>query len=307
MRASCFLFIINATQTSCNFQKIFVLLLAFAAAFATGCRKDKISDSEVVIPPDPTIVIATGVFGLVTDESGTPIEAATVYLGNKQIQTDENGYFSLDGFANQVQPFVKVEKAGYLPSLASFSTKAGDKGRVKVTLRAKTLTAQVDASTGGAANLPGGGSIQFEANGFVDAAGQAYNGSVMVYATYLDPSQPQTESMVPASWQGRSATGEAQVLLSYGMIHALLETPAGQKLQISKPAQITVPVPADRLSNAPSEIPLWYIDEVTSLWKEEGSAVLQGAVYKGSVSHFELVELRRRLPGGKIIGYPAHR
>lgn len=269
-----------------QFSRTFLLLLAFIAAFSTGCRKDNIKDSEVVSPPEPIIEIPTGVYGLVVDEGGTPVEGAEIHLGSSQAKSDENGIFSLSGLANQAQPFVRVEKSGYLPSLASFSTKAGDKGRVKVTLRAKILTAQINASAGGIANVPGGGSIEFAANGFVDAAGQAYNGPVLVYATYLDPTQPQTETMIPASWQGRNAAGEAQILLSYGMIHALLETPSGDQLQISKPAQITVPVPASRLASAPAEIPLWYIDEATSLWKEDGSAVLQGSVYKGQVSHF---------------------
>ena len=269
-----------------QFSRTFLLLLTFMAALATGCRKDSIKDTEVIIPPEPTIEIPTGVYGLVVDEGGTPVEGAEIHLGSSQAKTDQNGVFSLSGLANQAQPFVRVQKAGFFPSLASFSTKSGDKGRVKVTLRAKILSGQLDASTGGLVNIPSGGSIQFAANGFIDAAGQPYSGPVLVYATYLDPSQPQTENMVPASWQGRNASGEAQVLLSYGMIHALLETPGGAKLQINKPAQITVPVPADRLSSAPSEIPLWYIDEATSIWKEEGSAVLQGSVYKGQVSHF---------------------
>ncbi|MCB9317472.1 MAG: hypothetical protein H6574_11255 [Lewinellaceae bacterium] len=263
-----------------------LFLLGIAVAALAGCRKDSTDQTDVIIPPIPTVKIQTGVIGFVVDESGVPLEAATVRMGTNQIQTDANGYFELNGLANEIQPFVQVEKAGFFPSLSSFSTKAGDVGRVKVTLRTKTLAGQLNSGTGAQVDVPGGGTISFPSDGFVDAAGQPYNGPVLVYATYLDPSKPETNQMIPASFLGQAATGEAQVLHSFGMIHALLETPAGARLQLREPAKITVPVPADRLSNAPAEIPLWYIDEATGIWKEEGSAVLNGSEYKGYVSHF---------------------
>lgn len=263
-----------------------LFLPLIVVALLAGCRKDNTDQTDVIFPPDPTVKIQTGVMGLVVDEAGAPLEAATVRLGSAQIQTDENGYFELNGQANQFQPFVRVEKAGFFPSLSSFSSKAGDVGRVKVTLRTKTLAGQLNTATGGQVDVPGGGTISFPVSGFVDAAGQPYNGQVLVYATYLDPSKPETNHMIPAAFLGQAATGEAQVLRSFGMIHALLETPAGAKLQLREPARITVPVPADRVSNAPAEIPLWYIDEATGIWKEEGSAVLNGSEYKGEVSHF---------------------
>ncbi len=269
-----------------KFSIKYLLLFALAAALLAGCRKDSSDQTDIIIPPDPTVKIQTGVMGLVVDETGTPLEAATVRLGSSQIQTDENGFFELNGLANEIQPFVRVEKAGYFPSLVSFSAKAGHTGRVKVGLRTKTLAGQITAGAGGQVDVPGGGSIQFAADGFVDANGNAYAGSVLVYATYLDPSKPETDNMIPGSFLGQTTGGETQILRSFGMIHALLESPAGAKLQLSKPAQMTVPVPADRLSKAPAEIPLWYIDEATSIWKEEGKAALDGNVYKGQVSHF---------------------
>lgn len=269
-----------------RYSNKFFLLLLFTLSFLTACRKDSLVKTDVIIPPDPVVMINTGVSGLVMDEAGQAITDATVHLGNSSTLTDERGFFSLIGQVNQVQLFVSVEKAGYFPSLASFSAKAGSMGRVKVILREKASAKMVDASTGGQVDVPGGGSIQFQANSFETASGQAYSGTVMVYATYLDPSDAVTARMIPASFQGLNAAGEAQSLLSFGMIHALLESPAGEKLQINKPAEITVPVPADRIASAPSEIPLWYIDESTSIWTESGSAQLSGSSYKGQVSHF---------------------
>lgn len=266
----------------------FLVLLAVlsAALFFGACRKDKINEDDTIITPTPIVLIEAGVHGLVADETGAPVSDAIVYLGTEQTQTDDNGYFQISGLMNSALPFVRVEKPGYFPSMASYSARVGGTGRVKVTLRAKSPAAQVNASSGGTVNIPGGGTVKFAAGGFVDASGQPYNGVVQVFATYLDPSKPGIDNLIPGGFLGRSASGENQILTSFGMVHVLLETASGQKLQINKPAEVTMPVPADRLSNAPATIPLWYIDEAAGYWKEEGSATLQGNVYVGSVTHF---------------------
>ncbi|MBK9335652.1 MAG: carboxypeptidase regulatory-like domain-containing protein [Lewinellaceae bacterium] len=265
----------------------FLVLLAVlsAALFFGACRKDKIIEDHTIVYPVP-VFIEAGVHGLVADETGAPVSNATVFLGTGQTQTDDNGFFQIKGLMNSEVPFVRVEKPGYFPSMASFSAKVGSTGRVKVTLRAKLPATQVNASSGGTVDIPGGGTVKFAAGGFMDASGQPYNGVVQVFATYLDPSKPGIDNLIPGGFLGRSASGENQMLTSFGMVHVLLETPAGQKLQINKPAEVTMPVPTDRLSNAPATIPLWYIDEATGYWKEEGSATLQGNVYVGSVTHF---------------------
>lgn len=269
-----------------TFNFLIVLAITAAALFFGACRKDNITEDETVTGPGPVILVEAGVTGLVTDESGAPVANADVYLGSKHMLTDANGFFQLEGILNSALPLVRVEKADFFPSLASFSAKAGKNGRVKVTLRAKSPAAQLNAASGGTVNIPGGGKVVFAPNGFVDDSGQSYTGTVVVYATYLDPSQPNIGSLIPGGFLGRSTAGENQILTSFGMVHVLLETPSGQKLQINKPAEVTMPVPNDRLSKAPATIPLWYIDEATGYWKEEGSATLQGNQYVGSVTHF---------------------
>jgi len=266
----------------------FLIFLAVisAALFFGACRKDKITEDETITGPGPVVLIEAGVIGLVTDETGSPLSGADVYLGSKHTQTDEYGYFQLESILNAALPFVRVEKAGYFPSLAGFSAKAGKSGRVKVMLQTKSPAAQLNASSGGTVTVPGGGKVVFAPNGFVDATGQQYDGTVMVFATYLDPTAPNIDHLIPGGFLGRSTAGENQILTSFGMVHMLLETPSGQKIQINKPAEVTMPIPADRVSKAPASIPLWYIDEATGYWKEEGSASLQGNAYVGSVTHF---------------------
>src|SRR4029079_1131419 len=82
--------------------------------------------------------------------------------------------------------------------------------------------------------------------------------------------------------------GKRVLLSSYGMMAVELESSGGEKLQIKSgnTATITSPIPSAALSSAPATIPLWYVDESTGLWKEEGTATRQGSVYVGMVKHF---------------------
>ncbi|MES2882240.1 MAG: hypothetical protein V4676_08840, partial [Bacteroidota bacterium] len=75
---------------------------------------------------------------------------------------------------------------------------------------------------------------------------------------------------------------------SYGMVAVQLEADNGNKLQVKSgtSATLTLPIPTLIQSSAPATIALWSVDEITGVWKEEGSATKQGNNYVGDVSHF---------------------
>jgi hypothetical protein len=86
----------------------------------------------------------------------------------------------------------------------------------------------------------------------------------------------------------------------------------GEKLQLAqgKPATLTFPIPASLQSRAPASIPLWYFNDTTGLWKEEGSAVKQGQNFVGKTTHFSfwncdvpypLVDFKAVIKGGNGI------
>lgn len=261
---------------------VFIFLLFFA------CRKDSLNTTTTSTGTEPQVLIETGVMGTVKNITDQPVEGATVYFDNQQVLTDQNGYFRLKGRGDSKQATVRVEKAGYFTSYAGFIPEKGVDARLEIVLQEKELAGSLASSGGGTITFGNGNKVEFAANAFTDAAGQPYTGSVLVYAIYLDPSQSSTPLQIPGSFAGISADGQRQFLESFGMMHVLLESPAGQRLNISKPATLTMSVPADRVAKAPSVIPLWYLDETTGLWREEGEAVLQNGRYVGQVSHFSL-------------------
>ena len=266
--------------------KISLAMLALIVFALAACRKDSIDVDVNNQYPDPSIRIETQAMGVVLDNQGNPVSNAVVTMGTDQTLTNEDGIFILKGLTPKIQPFVRVEKTGYFPSLVSFSSKAGDTGRLTAVLKPKQLAGSLNATSGGVAQLSDGSKITFEANGFKSANGDAYTGTVNVYASYIDPSDPDHAQRVPGAFRGLDANNAAALLHSFGMMKVLLETPGGEQLQISKSAEMVFPIPSDRIGQAPATIPLWYIDEATSLWMEEGEAVLVGNTYVGMVNHF---------------------
>ena len=72
------------------------------------------------------------------------------------------------------------------------------------------------------------------------------------------------------------------------MIAVELSSPAGEKLQIKtgSTSKLIMPIPASLQASAPATIPLWYVDEQTGIWKEEGAATRNGNLYSGDVKHY---------------------
>ena len=109
-----------------------------------------------------------------------------------------------------------------------------------------------------------------------------------MYAAYIDPTAADINETVPGSFMANDKNNKRVTLKSFGMMAVVLESTSGEKLQIAKgnTAKLTIPIPSSVQSSAPATISLWYVDEQTGLWKEEGIATKNGTNYIGEVKHF---------------------
>jgi uncharacterized protein (TIGR02145 family) len=147
----------------------------------------------------------------------------------------------------------------------------------------------VDGSNGGVVTLSNGTSITFPTNAVKNpSTGSLYSGTVSVSAHYIDPTAEDIAGIMPGDLRGLRENGDLNVLVSYGMLVVELNGSAGENLQVAdgKKATLSMSIPNSLTSSAPATIPLWYFDEVTGLWKEEGAATKVGNQYVGDVSHF---------------------
>lgn len=265
---------------------VFAVILIAIICFR--CHKELSKENSLidqrnneVSPITPTLQ------GNVFDEHDQPAAGVIISAGFKTAITNSGGYFRIDeARLDKNSSFVTAEKPGYFKAFRSFRATSGV-NRVVIKLITKTFTGSINATTGGEVTLPNGAKVLIPANAVVKVAGGAYTGNINVYAAFIDPTAIGIVKIVPGSFMADDKDGNRVVLSSYGMLAVELESTGGERLQISPVSQatLTMPVPSPLLSSAPANISLWYIDEKTGIWKEEGMAKKKGNNYVGEVKH----------------------
>lgn len=268
------------------------LFIFFLAIISFQCQKEisgtggSGNNGGTIAAPAP---ITATVQGIITDENDQPATGVAITVGSKTSTTDSKGFFRiLKASLDKNAALVVAEKTGYFKALRSFPATSGA-NHVAIKLVKKNLAGTITAASGGEVSLANGSKVKLSAGGvIVKSSGASFSGTVNVYAAYIDPTSPDISRTVPGSLMADNKDGKRVVLSSFGMMAVELESAAGEKLQLAsgKPATLTMPVPASLAGTAPASIPLWYVDEQTGLWKEEGTATKNGNVYTGEVTHF---------------------
>jgi hypothetical protein len=267
---------------------LFILLISI---ISFNCQKDLSFTKPGLENVDNTLKapITSTLQGNILDENDQPAAGVQITVGAKNSITNENGYFRIvDAALDKNASLVTAEKPGYFKAFRTFNATSGV-NQVLIKLLKKSLTATIDAKTGGEVILPNEAKISLPANGFItESNGISYNGSVNVYTSYIDPKSSDINQTIPGSFMADDKNNRRVSLISYGMMAVVLESTSGEKLQIAKnnTAKLTIPIPSSLQSSASSTISLWYVDEQTGLWKEEGMAAKKGGNYEGEVKHF---------------------
>ncbi len=256
--------------------KIIVLLALLVSALWFSCR-DQDYDGNFEKQADVAFA------GRVIDEDGQPLEGASARAGNELAVTDANGVFRLQPVRLTARDAkLSVSKIGYFDFSRAYIVQNDALQTVTVQLLRKELVGTFSANTGGNISVPGGVSLHFPA-GSVNTSAQ-----VRVFAKYLDPTSPNLSLQMPGDLRAINLGGEEGTLATFGMLAVEIEDPSGQTLQVASGSEveITMPIPANQISVAPTSIPLWYYDHDKARWIEEGSAQKIGNQYVGKVKHF---------------------
>jgi hypothetical protein len=234
--------------------------------------------------------VTSSVAGQITDLNNLPISNATVTAGTSTTSTDINGHFSIENAQlNKDAGFVQIAKPGYFNGSRTFSVDASTVNNVKIQMIPKVVSGNFATASAGTVNVSGGGSVSFAPSSMVNATtGAAYNGNVYVSTFYLNPTDTNFSQYMPGDLRGISTNNQQNILKVFGMASIEMDDATGEKLQLAsgKTATITLPIPISLQASAPATIALWYFDETSGFWKQEGGATKQGGNYVGSVAHF---------------------
>jgi hypothetical protein len=265
----------------------FAAIISIAVFFIYSCQKDK---------PDSTSssgnsnTLRTTVTGIVLDESNAPLNGVTVTAYGQTTTTNQYGTFVLKNLnANKDRCVLQFTKAGFFKRSHGLIASANTVNYVRIVLLSNTPTQSFSASVGGTVTLPDGSCAGFQPNSIVTSNGSAYTGTVNLIVKHLSPDDANFGFTIPGGdLLGKDAGNKDVALYTYGMLGVELTGSSGEALHLAPgtPATLTMAIAASQLSSAPASIPLWYFDETTSLWKEEGAANKVGNNYVGTVAHF---------------------
>jgi hypothetical protein len=263
------------------FNYLFIALLMLVSA----CAKDENNDLS-----GSNSTITTSIIGRIFDESGIALPGADVFIGNKSATSNPWGIYIIeDVVVPKDRSLITVKKAGYWDQVGSFKPKSGSVSYSDLCLYSSANTHTVDALLGGTITTSEGASIQFPADAFEKLDGTAYTGTVSLTVHHLSRNANLFSLKAPGTdFKGKSLSNTIENLVSYGMIGATLKDGIGNELKLKsgKKAIIILPVHATQLAVAPPSIPLWHFNDATAIWEEEGTAIFNGIMYTGEVSHF---------------------
>jgi len=250
------------------------------------------TDPEPPTNPEPPVTVTGKVKGkVINGQTGAAIQNARLSNGSASATSNAQGEFELAGVAPASRTVIRVNATGYgegLPTAAVVANQTTDIATVE--LQPVDVTGGGDAATAitvTAPNTPA--SVSLPANGLVRPDGSPATGAVSVALSAVNPAL--NVNAMPGQYLVSTSGGGTGVMESWGAINVTLQNTAGERLNLApgKTATIRIPV-ATRSASNPATIPLFYFDEATGFWKQEGSATLAGSgadqYYEGTVSHF---------------------
>jgi hypothetical protein len=237
-------------------------------------------------PPPPP---ATGSIAgkVVASDGGQPIAGASVSAGSQSTQTAADGSFTLNNVATAARVVVNVRADGFGKSFGVAEVQANTTSQLSVRLSAAAPAQTFAANAAATLTVPQSpAQVQLPADSLVNAAtGAAATGTLSARLTPIDPARD------PQSMPGDYTTSAGSTIESFGALNVELADATGARLNLKPGSTATIRIPlATRSANAPSTIPLFFFNETTGRWVEEGSATLQGSApnqyYEGTVTHF---------------------
>jgi len=262
--------------------------LCLLLAVAAGCGGNDSGGGAPAPVAQPTGTVTGKVTSVAV--GNPPVNGATVKTSIGTTTTGADGKFTVSAPAGD-RTIVHVEANGFAEAFPVARVTSGQTTALGVKLVPVGVTTSVSVASGDTVSvLNSTAQVTIPANGLVPKAGGTPAGSVNVSVTPINPAVD--PNLMPGGFTGISAGGgSAQPIESFGALLVDIRDGAGTQYNLASGKTSTIRIPLGTQSaNPPATIPLWYFDEAAGIWKEEGTATLQGTApnqyYEGTVTHF---------------------
>lgn len=257
-------------------KKIFYLL---TLVLVFGCYKD----ADFFVPDNSKTeqFVKSGFAGMVTDQSGTPISGASIVIGDRQTETDINGVYFLDNASVNIEKaFVTVTKSDYYESSRTLTAEVNSQINLNFILTRKQEIGTFAVTAGETFSLLDGAVLEIPADGIAEPIDEA-----SLYANVWNLTDINLSLEMPGDFIGEDENGDEKSLIPYGMFVIASEDNSGNYLAIAanKTFKFSIPVSDN---NPPATVALWLFDDLEGVWKQKGTAFLEGQFYVAQVSEF---------------------
>lgn len=264
-----------------------VLATSFAVVL-TSCGGGGGGGGSTPAAPTPSTGSVSGV--AVNSTNGAAVAGVTVTAGTLNTTTDAQGNYTLSAVPNGTA-IVTFTSNNHALQARQVTVSGGVTSSLNVQMVPVTATVPFDPATGGALSVPGStaqvtlaaGSLRTP-SGALPAAGPA--------TSRLTPINPALNpELMPGNYSVAQAGGGTAQFESFGAFDMTFSDSAGNALNLAPGQTATIRIPvATRSSTIPTTIPLMYYDTAAGIWRQEGTATLQGTppnqYYEGTVTHF---------------------
>lgn len=287
-------------------SRLFLISSIATSVFLTACGGGSSSSKDddpisTISPVSPITVPQAPIFDdsiLVSAKdffTGQPVENAVIKLswetsnGNASstATTDQLGSATVGMDTDPNSLVISADSTGYAEFGRSLTS---DTTNYSVLLIPIDASITFDAAQPIDLTIDDATIIELPASAFETASGTLYEGDIIAEITIIDPRID--PSLMPGEFQSiDGTTGEIANIESFGAINATFTDENGESLQLASGQVATIKIPlASYSDSAPENIPLFYYDEDSGYWIEEGTATLtfinDEYYYVGSVSHF---------------------
>lgn len=239
-------------------------------------------------PPPATGTVSGKVFSAAS--GGAAIAGATVRAGAATVATAADGSYSLTvGVGERV--VVEVGAAGFANTFQVARVAVGQTAALQVRLLPTGVTRSIDVAAGDTVTVPNSNAqVSIPAGGLVPITGATAAATVNVAVTPINPASD--VNLMPGDYTAVLAGGGSPVAIeSFGALLVDIRDDSGTQYNLAAGQTSTLRIPLGTLSTLPPPtIPLFYFDEGTGRWMEEGTATLAGTApnqyYEGTVTHF---------------------
>ncbi|AKH68417.1 Carboxypeptidase regulatory-like domain [Spongiibacter sp. IMCC21906] len=264
---------------------LFLLFLVSTLLVGCGGGSSGGGGSSDVDTPDGVEEQRTGsVAGIVSNTvTGEPLSNVTVSSGERSAQTDSNGAFVLSGIPETSRAVIQFALEGYESAFRPAEVNENEQTDVTALMVPVGIAESVDPMMGGEIAIPNSAARVIFSPGTINSSE-----AVSVSLTDIDPAS--SAGNMPGDYTAGDDDNPLPIE-SFGAISVNITSESGEEVDLIPGASATIRIPlSSRNANPPTTIPLFYFDEETGRWVEEGTATLQTvdgeSFYEGTVEHF---------------------